>query len=81
MSKVLSDSELALNKSYGLVKTNLYKTEKQETIILNVNKGGIKMSVVIVGGNECMIRRYKDACLEYGCSSVKSLCEAGDFSS
>lgn len=29
------------------------------------------MSVVIVGGNECMIRRYKDACLEYGCSSVK----------
>ena len=26
------------------------------------------MSVVIVGGNECMERKYKDLCREYGCS-------------
>ena len=25
------------------------------------------MSVVIVGGNECMERKYKDLCREYGC--------------
>ena len=25
------------------------------------------MSVVIVGGNECMIRQYKDLCGEYKC--------------
>lgn len=27
------------------------------------------MSVVIVGGNECMIRRYKDMCREYNCKA------------
>lgn len=27
------------------------------------------MSVVIVGGNECMIRRYKDLCAEYHCKA------------
>lgn len=25
------------------------------------------MSVVIVGGNECMVRQYKDLCKEYKC--------------
>lgn len=25
------------------------------------------MSVVIVGGNECMVRQYKDLCKEYNC--------------
>ncbi len=25
------------------------------------------MSVVIVGGNECMVRKYKDLCKEYSC--------------
>ncbi len=25
------------------------------------------MSVVIVGGNECMVRRYIDLCAEHGC--------------
>lgn len=25
------------------------------------------MSVVIVGGNECMVRQYKDLCKEYSC--------------
>lgn len=25
------------------------------------------MSVVIVGGNECMVREYKDLCREYSC--------------
>lgn len=25
------------------------------------------MSVVIVGGNECMVRKYKDLCKEYNC--------------
>ena len=27
------------------------------------------MSIVILGGNECMERRYKDLCEEYGCSA------------
>lgn len=27
------------------------------------------MSVVIVGGNECMIRQYKDLCKEYNCKA------------
>lgn len=27
------------------------------------------MSVVIVGGNECMVRRYKDVCREYDCTA------------
>ncbi len=27
------------------------------------------MSVVIVGGNECMERRYIDTCKEYGCKA------------
>lgn len=30
---------------------------------------GIKMSVVIVGGNECMVRQYKDLCGEYKCKA------------
>ncbi len=25
------------------------------------------MSIVIVGGNECMVRRYKELCKEYDC--------------
>ena len=29
------------------------------------------MSVVIVGGNECMVRRYKEICDEYHCKSKK----------
>lgn len=27
------------------------------------------MSIVIVGGNECMTRKYKDLCSEYKCSA------------
>ena len=27
------------------------------------------MSVVIVGGNECMIRQYKNLCSEYKCKA------------
>ena len=27
------------------------------------------MSVVIVGGNECMVHRYKSLCGEYNCKS------------
>lgn len=27
------------------------------------------MSVVIIGGNECMVRKYKDLCQEYQCSA------------
>jgi len=27
------------------------------------------MSVVIVGGNECMVRQYKDLCSEYKCKA------------
>ena len=28
-----------------------------------------KMSVVIIGGNECMVRQYKDLCQEYKCDA------------
>lgn len=27
------------------------------------------MSIVILGGNECMERRYRDICAEYSCTS------------
>lgn len=27
------------------------------------------MSVVIIGGNECMVRRYKDLCQEFRCDA------------
>jgi len=27
------------------------------------------MSVVIIGGNECMVRKYKDLCSQYNCSA------------
>ena len=27
------------------------------------------MSVVIIGGNECMVRQYKDLCQEYSCDA------------
>ena len=27
------------------------------------------MSVVILGGNECMVRKYKDLCSSYSCSA------------
>ena len=27
------------------------------------------MSVVIVGGNECMVRQYKELCREYKCKA------------
>lgn len=27
------------------------------------------MSVVIIGGNECMVRKYKDLCGEYKCKA------------
>ena len=27
------------------------------------------MSVVIVGGNDCMIRKYKEICEQYKCSA------------
>lgn len=27
------------------------------------------MSVVILGGNECMVRKYKDLCRSYDCSA------------
>ena len=27
------------------------------------------MSVVILGGNECMVRKYKDLCKEYQCQA------------
>lgn len=27
------------------------------------------MSVVILGGNECMVRKYKDLCQSYDCSA------------
>ena len=30
---------------------------------------GVKMSVVIVGGNECMVRQYKEICSEYKCKA------------
>lgn len=37
------------------------------------------MSVVILGGNECMERRYKDLCKSYQCQSKIFTKPAGDF--
>lgn len=41
------------------------------------NKRSIIMSVVIVGGNECMTRQYIDICNEYKCSA-KVFCKMRD---
>ena len=27
------------------------------------------MSIVIIGGNECMVRQYKDLCAQYRCDA------------
>jgi len=35
------------------------------------------MSVVIVGGNECIVREYKDLCSKYNCSA-KVFCKMKD---
>jgi hypothetical protein len=34
-----------------------------------LTKGGLTMSVVIIGGNECMECRYKKICKSYGCKA------------
>lgn len=34
---------------------------------MKINDEGEFMSIVIVGGNECMERQYKDICKDYGC--------------
>ena len=42
------------------------------------------MSVVIVGGNECMARRYEDLCAEYSCKAkvfMKTVKGIQDFGS
>lgn len=35
------------------------------------------MSVVIIGGNECMVRKYKELCSEYGGSAKVFVKESG----
>lgn len=35
------------------------------------------MSIVIVGGNECMVRQYIDVCRDYNCSA-KVFCKMRD---
>ena len=38
-------------------------------IELNKSNRGVTMSVVIVGGNECMIREYIELCRSYDCKA------------
>lgn len=38
------------------------------------------MSVVIIGGNECMVCKYKETCRKYGCSAKVYAKEKGGFS-
>lgn len=37
------------------------------------------MSIVIVGGNECMVCQYKEICKKYGCSAKVFAKEKGSF--
>ena len=39
--------------------------------------GETKMSVVIVGGNECMVCQYEKICKEYGCKAKVFAKESG----
>lgn len=49
----------------ALKKANIFSIQ-----LANANsQKGIYMSVVIVGGNECMVRQYKDLCGEYKCKA------------
>jgi hypothetical protein len=41
--------------------------------------GGYEMSVVIIGGNECMVCRYKDICKKHGCSAKVFVKERSGF--
>ena len=38
------------------------------------------MSVVIVGGNECMVCKYQETCKKHGCSAIVYVKEKGGFS-
>ena len=38
------------------------------------------MSVVIVGGNECMVCKYQETCKKHGCSAKVYVKEKGGFS-
>ena len=38
------------------------------------------MSIVIIGGNECMVCQYKKICRDYGCSVKVYAKEKGDKS-
>ncbi len=38
------------------------------------------MSVVIIGGNECMVNQYQETCKEHGCRAKVYVKENGGFS-
>ena len=46
---------------------------------MNLIKDGNNMSVVIVGGNECMVCQYQDICREYGCKAKVFAKEKGSL--
>ncbi len=56
-----------LNK---LVATNYFRKKgARRKEAFAVQRHGDFMSIVIVGGNECMIRQYKDLCNAYNCKA------------
>lgn len=52
-----------------MTKSNFADIIKNKLVITNNMVEGVIMSVVIVGGNDCMIRKYKEICEQYKCSS------------
>lgn len=44
-------------------------TKQNNRVIINLQSRRIKISIVIIGGNECMVCQYEKICKDYGCKA------------
>ena len=44
-------------------------TKQNNRVIINLQSRRMKMSIVIIGGNECMVCQYEKICKDYGCKA------------
>ena len=44
-------------------------TKQDNRVIINLQSRRMKMSIVIIGGNECMVCQYEKICKDYGCKA------------
>ncbi len=63
---------MAVCRAFPVVFASLFKIELVKANLArykNTSGKEINMSVVIVGGNECMVCAYQDICKKYGCKA------------